>query len=496
MKSFWPVFEQFRISPGRPFFVKFDLKHKSNLIHMIKKSLLLVVVMFAFAPLYAQKKTSKTDTNVAIAMKPENWSAKNPGVLKFADHKGVPSMEITVGGETVTANNVNFGDGTIEFDVEFIDGFLGFYFHRASDDEGEIFYLRNRAGDATANDAVQYAPILKKVNMWDMYPLYQTAANFRKDEWTHIKLVISGNQMLVYVNDKNPTLVVPRLEGNLKTGTVGFSGTCFVSNLVLKPNQVEGLNPMGEFDPVYNDNRYISSWYVSEPTDFPQGQECSSSNLPDYRTKWQKITAERMGLINVTRLYGQSASRRMVWLRTTLVSKGEQKRKINLGFSDEVWVFVNGRAAFADKNLYAQDMRKSPDGRLSTDNSSFEISLKDGKNDVLVGLANDFFGWGIIARLENRQGIQFTEYVPEVLNKDFEQYFGTYASTDVSFKLKVSQLNNKLSVQPTGEGPLNADSEGNGVFKIENLDITLEFNATDRKMTFKRGPTVYTFAKE
>jgi hypothetical protein len=451
-------------------------------------------MMSACAQIIAQKKTAKTDVTVTnIAMKPENWTAKKTTTLKFADHNGVPSMEITEGGETVTANNVNFSNGTIEFDVEFIAGFMGFYFHRESEDEGEIFYLRNRPGDATATDAIQYAPIIKKVNMWDMYPQYQTAALFKQKEWTHIKLVISGNQMLVYVNSMNPTLVVPRLEGNSKTGTIGFSGTCFVSNMVLKPNQVEGLNPMGEYDPVYNDNRYIGSWYVSEPIDFPQGQECSSSNPPDFKTKWQKITAERNGLVNVTRVYGQSTSRRMVWLRTTLVSKGEQKRKIDLGFSDEVWVMVNGRTAFADKNLYTQDMRKSPDGRISIDNSSFEISLKDGKNDILIGLANDFFGWGIIARLENRMGIEFVDYVPEVLNKEFEPYFGTYASTQVPIKLKVFQSNNKLAVQPTGEGPLITENAGNGVFKFDN--IAFEFGAMG-KMVFKRGATVYEFAKQ
>jgi hypothetical protein len=463
---------------------------------MIKKSLLLLMVMSACVQMMAQKKNAKTDTNVTIAMKPESWTAKNASILKFADHKGVPSMEITAGGETVTANNVSFGNGTIEFDVEFVAGFMGFYFHRESEEEGEIFYLRNRPGDATAGDGIQYAPILKKVNMWDMYPQYQAAANFRQGEWTHIKLVISGSQMLVYVNSMKPTLVVPRLEGNPKTGTVGFSGTCIVSNLVLKPNQVEGLNPMGEFDPVYNDNRYISSWHISEPIDFPQGQECSSSNPPDLKTNWQKISAERAGLINVTRLYGQSSSRRLVWLRTTLVSKGERKSKINLGFSDEVWVMINGRTAYIDKNLYTQDMRKSPDGRISIENSSFEIPLKDGKNDLLIGLANDFFGWGIIARLENSQGIEVVDYVPEVINKEFEPYFGTYTSTQVSYKVKIFQSSNRLMVQPTGEGPTGTESLGNGVFKIDgNTGFTLEFTAGN-KMIFKRSSGAFEFTKQ
>ncbi|MEI9917677.1 MAG: hypothetical protein WDO14_02620 [Bacteroidota bacterium] len=464
---------------------------------MIKRSLLLFMMLFACAQMFAQKKVPKTDGTITVAMKPESWTAKNDAAnLKFADHKGVPSLEVTDGNEQAKPSNINFSSGTIEFDLEFIEGFTSFFFRYQSEEEYELFYLRNRPDDITATDGVQYAPIIKKVNMWDMYPNYQTAANFKKGEWTHIKLVISGVQMLVYVNDKNPTLVVPRLEGNTKDGTIGFSGKCFVSNLVIKPNQVEGLSAMGEFDPVYNDNRFISSWFISEPVDFPAGNECSNSNPPGFETKWKKITAERNGLINVSRLYGQSTSRRMVWLRTTLKTKKEEKRKINLGFSDEVWVFVNGRTAYADKNLYAQDLRKEPDGRLSVENAQFELSLKEGNNDILIGLSNDFYGWGIIARLENRIGVEYIDYVPEVLNKEFEPYFGMYASKDTPFKLKVSQLSNKLSIQATGEGPIATESAGNGVYKIDNFGITLEFNAAEKKMYFRRGTTTYEFIKE
>ncbi|MEJ0030408.1 MAG: hypothetical protein WDO15_08590 [Bacteroidota bacterium] len=212
--------------------------------------------------------------------------------MKFGDHNGVPSMEITAGNEITTANNINFANGTIEFDLEFIGRIHELLFSSTERRRNRIVYLRNHPDDPTATDAIQYAPIIKKVNMWDMYPNYQTAANFKKGVWTHIKLVVSGVQLLVYVNDMNPTLVVPRLEGNTKDGGIAFAGKCFVSNLVIKPNQVEGLSPMGEFDPVYNDNRYISSWQVSEPIDFPAGQECSNSNPPAFATKWQKVTAE------------------------------------------------------------------------------------------------------------------------------------------------------------------------------------------------------------
>ncbi|HEX8061454.1 MAG TPA: hypothetical protein VF473_10990 [Cyclobacteriaceae bacterium] len=463
---------------------------------MIKKSLFLLVVMFACAPIMAQKKSPKTDTNITIAMKPGNWTAKDPGNLKFADHNGSPSMEITAGNETAVASNINFANGTIEFDMEFIEGFTSFYFHRQSDDETELFYLRNRPNDPTATDAIQYAPIIRKVNMWDMYPNYEAAASFKPGEWTHIKLVISGVQMLVYVNDKNPTLVIPRLEGNVKDGGIAFAGKCFVSNVVLKPNLVEGLNPMGEFDPVYNDNRYIKSWYVSSPVDLPEGREPTNIDLPAFETQWQKITAERNGLINVTRLFGQSTLRRMVWLRTTLKSKGEQKSKVNLGFSDEVWVFVNGRTAYADKNLYAQDMRKEPDGRISVENSSFEISLKDGDNDILVALANDFYGWGIIPRLEKRIGVEVADYVPEVPDKKLEKYFGSYSCKDLPFKLRISQLKGQLSIQATGEGQARMENTGPGVFELKDYNVLLQFKPAEKGMTFKQNGKVYEFVKD
>jgi hypothetical protein len=31
--------------------------------------------------------------------------------------------------------------------------------------------------------------------------------------------------------------------------------------------------------------------------------------------------------------------------------------------------------------------------------------LKAGENELLIGLANDFYGWGIIARLEELDGL-------------------------------------------------------------------------------------------
>lgn len=456
-------------------------------------------VLFALViiatPLFGQKNTQKNE--IKIPLNAASWDSKSNQV-KFAEHNGVPSMEITSGGELVTPKNLVFSNGTIEYDVEYVQGFTGLYFRRESDDEGEFLYLRERAGDPVKMDAVQYTPIIKKVNFWDMLPDYQAAANFNKGQWTHIKMIVSGSQMLVYVNEKSrPTLYITRLEGNTKQGSLAFGGQCFISNVIVRPNEVEGLSANEGFDPTHHDNRYIRSWQISQPFALPPGQELNNEKLPDIQATWQSIAAERRGLINMTRLFGNSDTRRAVWLRTKVISKREQKVKLDLGFSDEVWVFVNDRMTYVDKNLYAQEMRKVPDGRISVNNSSFEISLREGENDLLLGVANDFFGWGIIARLDNLDGITLDpNYKLENIDKALEPFFGMYASKQVPFKIKVTQKNNKLSIQATGQGPLLMESAGNGVFKYDQFGVVLEFTAAESKMVLKQGNQAFDFVRE
>lgn len=348
---------------------------------------------------------SPLNAELNIPLSPESWDFK-PGGVEFSEYKGVPTIKIQTNDGYALLKDFIFFDGVIEFDLEPQDaGFGSFYFRSENEQETELVYLRGRAGNPLAMDAIQYAPMVKGINLWDVLPHYQGPANIKKGEWNHFKLVVSGKQMLVFMNDSNPTLVVPRLEGNSTQGGLGFGGKVYISNLVIRPNETEGLSPKEGWDPTYNDSRYIRNWKMSQPSSLAKGRELFAEELPAKETEWQNITAERRGLINLTRIYGRSESRRVVWLKVNLKTIVEQKRKIDLGFSDEVWVFLNGRMTYVDKNLYLQGMRKKPDGRISTENCSFELNLKVGDNELLIGIANDFYGWGIIARMDTLEGI-------------------------------------------------------------------------------------------
>jgi len=351
---------------------------------------------------------SNRRSEIKIPLRPERWDFK-PGFVEFIEYKGVSGMKVLPEAGQMVLKDFEFKDGTIEFDIEpQVASFTGIYFRRQDKEESELFYLRmNKASNPLAIDIAQYAGIIKGVNTWDLLPHYQNAASVKLNEWNHIKLIVSGVQMLVFVNDMSkPTLEIPKLEGDVTKGSLAFDGGSIVANLVVKPNQVEDLASKEGFDPTNQDPRYLRNWQVSQPASLPSGQEAYAEGLVKLDTlNWENIKAERRGLINLTRKYGQGDSRGIAYLRVKLNSKTAQKKMLKLGFLNEVWVFVNKKTVFVDKNLFPQDMRRTPDGRISLDNASFQISLEAGMNELMIGIASNFYGWGIIAQLDSMDGV-------------------------------------------------------------------------------------------
>ncbi len=379
----------------------------------MKKTILYVMLLSGICA-SAQKKDnqkgslSQVNKVTNISLKAENWEFK-PQTVDFLEYKSRQVMKLLNSSDPVILKDFNFTDGIIEYDMEPLDPrFTSCYFRWKDSKENECFYFRTeRAGNPQAIDAIQYAPIINGVNLWDMLFHYQTNADFKKDDWTHVKLVISGKQMRVYVNDTlRPALEVPMLEGNITSGTLAFDGMVIISNLIIKHNSVEGLASEAGIDPTSSDPRYLRKWQVSTPLATAKGIDFSDDYVPNADTKWEDITAERRGLINLTRKFGKTEGRRIVWLKTTIHSDKAQDKMLRFGFSDEVWVRINNNPLYIDKNLYNTPIAKQPDGRCSIENTSFKVPLKEGDNQLLVGVSNFFYGWGIMARLDNLDGIK------------------------------------------------------------------------------------------
>ena len=97
----------------------------------------------------------------------------------------------------------------------------------------------------------------------------------------------------------------------------------------------------------------------------------------------------------------------MIWLRTTLTAGEATDRVLNLGVSDEAHLYLNGRPLATVKNPYGSPGMLEPRGRATPENAAVKLPLQAGENELLIGLTNYFFGWGLVARLNGGSGLRY-----------------------------------------------------------------------------------------
>lgn len=356
-------------------------------------------------------------------MQPSQWQY-DTAKAEFTLHLGVPALQPKEGKSFIAVlKNTSFADGTIEFDVDLTgQGFPGINFRMSADGKNsDNFYIRSFADfNPLTRTTLQYAPVIDGISMWDITDEYQAGATLHPNGWNHVKLVIAGQQMKAYVNNmQRPALLVPQLESGLTTGSIALSGNVIFANLTLKPDVTEGLDPQPGFDPMYNDTRYLRHWQYTQFIPMPAGREpiiqvpsfiTVKSELPDSTAQWKPIEAGPRAMVNLSRIFGAAANigdRRFCWVKTIIYADSAQDRQLHFGFSDEVWVLINGQLLYVDKNCFGTPNQKDPKGRATTNNTTFTLPLKKGDNQLLVGLANYFYGWGIVARLDTNEGLHY-----------------------------------------------------------------------------------------
>jgi len=376
-----------------------------------------IIVMFAlFSQLIihpVQGQDNPKNINISFDTRHFDTTQRKVGFLTY---KGLKAMRIFTSPTRQTIpvmlKKIKFENGTIEFDaIPSEDNFedeIAVNFHQKDQYNFESVYLRLQADETSQrDDAIQYTPFINGVNLWDMMKPFRGYAAIHNTEWNHIKLVISGLQMMVYVNDlTKPALKISRLEGNDSTGGISFDGDAYFANLVIKPNATEKLSSFEGPDWTDNDPSYMRKWMVSHPKTLEKGRELTADDFPTDTAEWQPIAAERRGLINLIRKFkGEQTSypteRRYVWLKTTIRSLKRQHVGMQLGFNKEVYVFLNKRLIYIDKNSAEERLQKYPGGLLDIGNTEFELPLKEGNNELLIGIAVKNYGWGIIARIKS-----------------------------------------------------------------------------------------------
>lgn len=131
-------------------------------------------------------------------------------------------------------------------------------------------------------------------------------------------------------------------------------------------------------------------------------------------TKWQDVEAEPPGFVVIYRyreaphprvtFQGDFSKRlepqpgmKVVYARTNISSDRDQVKKLFLGYSDDISVFLNGKILWRGRS--AQGFRDPGFlGIVNPENDAVYLPLKKGSNELMLAVSELGGGWGFICR--------------------------------------------------------------------------------------------------
>ena len=354
----------------------------------------------------------------AEAVPPDAAHWELEGRASVATYLGRPSLLLDGGAATV--KDLDLRDGIVEFDVATPArrGFFGIQF-RIADDDGtsEFVYLRQHKSGQP--DAVQYTPVLNTGLNWQLYngEGFTAAVDIPSQAWFHVRLEIAGAHAKLYVSDMTvPALVMRDLKSGKQTGRVALTvltGATYFSQFEFRatpdvPWQRE-LPPMPAGTLV---KWSLSKAYEAMERDVERPLTSSESNA----IEWQDVEAEPPGIVAINRYresphprvsFASDFTRRLepqpgtkvIYARTHIDADRSEVRKLAIGYSDEVSVFLNGRILFRGRSAqYFRDPAFL--GIVSADNDAVYLPLVKGRNELVLAVSEMGGGWGFVCRLE------------------------------------------------------------------------------------------------
>ncbi len=341
---------------------------------------------------------------IEVPFDTSRWTMDAPHA-QVVEHLGRRALKL--GGGSALLKDVQFQDGTIDVDVSGKpSGFAFLVFRATKANDGEDVYLR--MGLSGTPDAVQYMPMFGGLGAWKLYhgPGYTASAVFDAKAWTHLRVDVEGRSAKVFVGDATePTMVVPELKGPRQVGAIGvFEGTpggssdgVLFANFRYTP-RAPVTSPVAAAPST--SAGVIRHWSLSAAVPVDRGATIDSlpSIVRSDRPGWTPVEAEPNGVLNVARYRAMSGPRTLVVARTVIHADRAEIRRLRFGYSDDVTLFLNGRPLYTGRNGY--QARYPTSLGLMTEDDAVYLPLRAGDNELLMGVAEVFGGWGLTARLE------------------------------------------------------------------------------------------------
>jgi len=379
------------------------------------RHLALYLLGFLLLVLFECATYSQTSQTLVVPPDSPRWELQEQA--KVADYQGRKSLYLN--GGAAILKDFEMRDGVVDMDVATSGsrGFIGIQFRLDKDGaNGEWVYLRPHKSGYP--DALQYTPVLNTGANWQIYngQGFTGEVDIPKDVWFHLRLEVVGAQAKLYVKDMDkPVLVMNDLKSGIQKGQVALyvltGATCF-SNFEIRttPDAVweRHLPPMPAGT--------LTSWSLSPSYDaLSRNLERALTPSESEAIHWEKVEAEPPGFVVLYRYreaphlrvsFATDFSKRLepqpgtkvLYARTSIDSDRAQVKKLYIGYSDDVSVFLNGQILFRGRS--AQNFRDPGFlGIVNPENDTVYLPLKKGSNELMLAVSELGGGWGFICRL-------------------------------------------------------------------------------------------------
>jgi len=374
----------------------------------------LVVIAYTAFPAAAQEAAAPSTQALSIPPDSPRWELE--GQAKPAEYQGRKCLLLD--GGAAILKDFEMRDGVLDVDVATPAnrGFFGFDVRIDADGKNyeEIYLRQHKSG---LPDAMQYTPVLSTGRNWQIYngPGFTGAVDIPKDVWFHLRLEVTGAQAKLYVKDMDkPALVMDDLKSGVQKGQVALyvlTGATYFSNFEVRTTPDA---PWERHLPAMPANT-LTKWSLSPSYDaLARNLERPLSSSENAAIHWQDVEAEPPGFVVINRFresphprvtFQGDFSRRLepqpgmkvVYARTSIASDRDQVKKLFIGYSDDVSVFLNGKILYRGRS--AQGFRDPGFlGIVNPENDAVYLPLKKGSNELMLAVSELGGGWGFICR--------------------------------------------------------------------------------------------------
>jgi hypothetical protein len=343
------------------------------------------------------------------------WEIEGRGLA--AEYRGRKALMLDGGAATI--KDFTMRDAVVDVDVATpaSRGFFGIEF-RIADSGATAEYVYLRQHKSGLPDAIQYTPVLGGGLNWQLYNGrgFTAATDIPRDAWFHVRLEVAGAQARLFVADMSkPVLVMDDLKTGVQKGDLGLAaliGETYFANFEVRTMPDVAWQRRLPPTPAGT----IVTWSISPSYDaLERNLERPLSAAELQAIAWQEVDAEPPGLVALQRYreaphprvtFASDFSKRLdpqpgmqvVYARTRIESDRDQVKKLMIGYSDDVSVFLDGRILYRGRS--AQNFRDPGFlGIVNPENDIVYLPLVKGTNELVLALSELGGGWGFVCRL-------------------------------------------------------------------------------------------------